>query len=75
MYFLILDVFLVPKNMSNMYKIQFGKTYLRHTLPFPQLTASAVLALGLSVPMFSLIHSTYQCIFCNDPEFLNTPFP
>jgi len=31
--------------------------FLRHTLPFPQLTASGVLAIGLSVPMFSLIHS------------------
>ena len=32
--------------------------FLRHTLPFSQLTASGVLAPGLSVPMFSLIHST-----------------
>jgi hypothetical protein len=32
--------------------------FLRHRLPFPQLTASGVLAPGLSVPMFSLIHST-----------------
>jgi hypothetical protein len=32
--------------------------FLRHTLPFPQLTASGVLDLGLSVPMCSLIHST-----------------
>ncbi|RLB77190.1 MAG: hypothetical protein DRH24_16675 [Deltaproteobacteria bacterium] len=43
---------------------------LGHTLPFPQLIASGVLALGLSAPMFSLIHSTYECILCNDPKFL-----
>jgi len=49
--------------------------FLRNTLPFLQLTASGVLALGLSVPMFSIIHSTYESILCNDPEFLNTPFP
>jgi hypothetical protein len=44
--------------------------HLRHTLPFPQLTARGVLALGLSAPMFSPIHSTYECILYNDPEFL-----
>ncbi|MBW2641416.1 MAG: hypothetical protein JRE10_14990 [Deltaproteobacteria bacterium] len=32
--------------------------HLRHTLPLPQLTASGVLALGLSASMFSPIHST-----------------
>ena len=44
--------------------------YLRHTLPFPQLTAGGVLALGLSAPMFSPIHSAYECILCSDPEIL-----
>ena len=44
--------------------------HLRHTLPFPKLTASGVLVLGLSVAMFSPGHSTYECILCNDPEFL-----
>ena len=34
--------------------------FLLHTLTFPQLTASDVLALKLSVLMFSLIHSTYE---------------
>jgi hypothetical protein len=34
--------------------------FLLHTLPFPQLTASDVLAPGLSVSMFFLIHSTYE---------------
>ncbi|RLB85796.1 MAG: hypothetical protein DRH24_00970 [Deltaproteobacteria bacterium] len=36
---------------------------------------SDVLALELSAPMFSPIHSIYKFIFCNDPEFLKTPFP
>ena len=48
--------------------------HLRHTLLFPQLTCSGVLTLGLSSPMFSPIHSTYECILWTDPEFLNTPF-
>ena len=35
-----------------------------------KVTASDALTLGLSAPMFSPIHSTYECILCNDPEFL-----
>ena len=46
--------------------------YLRHTLPFPQRTASGVLDPGLSAPMFFPIHSTYERILFNDPKFLNS---
>jgi hypothetical protein len=50
--------------------------HLRHTLPFPQLTASGVLALGLYALMFSPIHSTYECIQCvTDTTFYRTQDP
>jgi hypothetical protein len=34
--------------------------HLRHTLPFPRLIFSSVIALGLSAPMFSTNHSTFE---------------
>jgi len=37
---------------------------LGRTLPFPQLTASGVLVLVFSAPVFSLIHLTCECIQC-----------